>query len=49
MISKQEYKNYAEEGFNILPIVKDLKISSESPIVYLRKLKTKRIHSCLSL
>ena len=41
MISKQEYKNYAEEGFNILPIVKDLKISSESPISLFEKIKNK--------
>ena len=30
MISKQEYEKYAEDGFNVLPVVKDLEISLRS-------------------
>ena len=41
MISKQEYEKYAEDGFNVIPVVKDLGISSESPISLFEKIKDK--------
>ena len=41
MISKQEYEKYAEDGFNVIPVVKDLEISSESPISLFEKIKDK--------
>ena len=42
MITKEEYINYADNGFNIVPLVKDLKINSESPIDLYSKIKDKQ-------
>ena len=42
MITKEEYINYADNGFNIVPLVKDLKIDSESPIDLYSKIKDKQ-------
>ena len=42
MITKEEYINYAESGFNIIPLVKDLKINSGSPIDLYSKIKDKQ-------
>ena len=42
MITKEEYINYAESGFNIIPLVKDLKINSGSPIDLYSRIKDKQ-------
>ena len=42
MITKEEYINYAKSGFNIIPLVKDLKINSGSPIDLYSKIKDKQ-------
>ena len=42
MMTKEEYINYVENGFNIVPLVKDLKIKSGSPIDLYSKIKNKQ-------
>ena len=41
-MTKEEYINYVENGFNIVPLVKDLKIKSGSPIDLYSKIKNKQ-------
>ena len=39
MISKKKYIDYAGKGFNLVPIVKELEIDSDSPITLYSKIK----------
>ena len=41
MISKEEYIDYAGKGFNLVPIIKELEIDSDSPITLYSKIKNK--------
>ena len=41
MISKEEYIDYAGKGFNLVPIIKELEIDSDSPIILYSKIKNK--------
>ena len=42
MITKEEYINFVESGFNIIPLVKDIEINSASPIDLYSKIKDKQ-------
>ncbi len=41
MITKEEYIQYASEGFNVVPIFRELDIDSDSPLSLYSKIKDK--------
>ena len=41
MISKEKYIDYSGKGFNLVPIIKELEIDSDSPIILYSKIKNK--------
>tara|TARA_Y100000996_G_scaffold283087_1_gene223431 strand:+ start:1669 stop:3135 length:1467 start_codon:yes stop_codon:yes gene_type:complete len=41
MITKEEYYRYAEEGFNVIPLIKPITLASKSPIEIYSKIKDK--------
>ena len=43
MISKEKYIDYSGKGFNLVPIIKELEIDSDSPITLYSKIKNKSI------
>ena len=45
MISKEEYNKLANDGFNIIPLIKDLNIELDSPISLYSSIKDKKILS----
>ena len=42
MISKEEYNKLANDGFNIIPLIKDLNIELDSPISLYSSIKDKK-------
>ena len=42
MISKEEYNRLANDGFNIIPLIKDLNIELDSPISLYSSIKDKK-------
>ena len=42
MITKEEYNKYAEDGFNIIPLIKNINLVSHSPIEIYSKIKDKK-------
>ena len=42
MISKEEYNKLANDGFNIIPLIKDLNIELDSPISCIHQSRTKK-------
>ncbi|GIS49069.1 MAG: hypothetical protein Ct9H90mP22_6570 [Gammaproteobacteria bacterium] len=45
MISKEEYNKLANDGFNIIPLIKDLNIELDSPKSLYSSIKEKKILS----
>ena len=43
MISKEEYNRLANDGFNIIPLIKDLNIELDSPISLYSSIKDKKM------
>ena len=43
MISKEEYNRLANDGFNIIPLIKDLNIDLDSPISLYSSIKNKKL------
>ena len=41
MITKEEYYRYAEDGFNVIPLIKPITLASKSPIEIYSKIKDK--------
>ena len=41
MITKEEYDQYAIDGFNAIPLIKEIEIVSDSPIKLYSKIKSK--------
>ena len=48
MISKEEYIEFAENGFNIVPLIKTIEKDLDSPIKVFSRIKNKKILSCLN-
>ena len=42
MITKEEYNKLANDGFNIIPLIKDIKIELDSPISLYSAIKDKK-------
>ena len=42
MISKEEYIKFAEDGFNIIPLIKTIEKDLDSPIEVFSKIKNKK-------
>ena len=48
MISKEEYIEFAENGFNIVPLIKTIEKDLDSHIKVFSRIRIKKILSCLN-